>query len=329
MVPRLAPVKEVSLMVSLRQGPTTRPISVSAVRSAAPSARLRWRWAYVASSAVGVLALLASIAGLLLDDVYGEAGSTAAMLRGYDLVTLLLVLPGLVFSQLQARRGAGRAQLIWVGMLTYLVYTYAYYLLGAPFNNLFLLHAAVFSCSGFALVLTVGAFDVSGIAARFSPRTPRRIVSAILALLAAALGAIWISASVRFITTGELPMGRALVESDVVVQLGLALDLTLLVPAYALAAVLLWRRFATGYVLATVLLIAGTLHQVSYMVALVFQSMAGVPGAVAFDPFEPVIALLYLTATIAMLLAAGPRDMHSAVGRSSDEGVRTAQAARP
>jgi hypothetical protein len=60
-----------------------------------------------------------------------------------------------------------------------------------------------------------------------------------------------------------------------------------------------------------VLLIAGTLHQVSYMVALLFQSTAGVPGAVAFNPFEPVIAALYLTATIAMLIAAGPRHMRS------------------
>lgn len=60
-----------------------------------------------------------------------------------------------------------------------------------------------------------------------------------------------------------------------------------------------------------VLLIAGTLHQVSYMVALLFKSTAGVPGAVAFNSFEPVIAALYLTATIAMLIAAGPRHMHS------------------
>jgi hypothetical protein len=314
---------------SLRQSPTTRPISLSAIRSGAPSARARWRWAYVVSSAVGVLALLASIAGLLLDDVYGEVGSTAEMLRGYDLVTLVFVVPALVISLLQARRGSDRAQLIWVGMLAYLVYTYAYYLLGITFNDLFMLHAAAFSSSLFALVLTVCALDVPGIAARFSPLTPRRIVGAILALLAAALGAIWIFASVRFITTGELPVGSALVESDVVVQLGLALDLTLLVPAYALAAVLLWRRVATGYVLATVLLIAGTLHQVSYMVALVFQSTAGVPGAVAFDPFEPMIAALYLTATVAILLSAGPRQMHSAVGQSADEKVRTAQAVLP
>jgi hypothetical protein len=294
-------------MSSLRQSPTAHPITVLATRSAASSARTRWRCAYVASSAVGVLALLASVAGLLLDGAYGEGGSTGEMLRGYDLVTLVFVVPALVLSQLQARRGSARAQLIWVGMLAYLVYTYAYYLLGTPFNDLFLLHAAVFSSSVFALVLTVCALDAAGIAGRFSTRTPRRIVGAVLALLAAALGGIWIYASIRFITTGELPAGSALVESDVVVQLGLALDLTLLVPGYAVAAVLLWRRVAAGYVLATVLLIAGTLHQVSYMVALVFQATAGVSGAVAFDPFEPVIAALYLTATVAMLLAAGRR----------------------
>lgn len=36
------------------------------------------------------------------------------------------------------------------------------------------------------------------------------------------------------------------------------------------------------------------LGQVSYMVAMPFQVAADVPGAVAFDPVEPVIVLLYL-----------------------------------
>ena len=215
------------------------------------------------------------------------------MLRGYDLVTLVLIVPALMLSQLSASRGSDRGQLIWVGMLAYLSYNYAYYLFGVPFSDLFLLHAAVFSSS----------------------------------LLA--LGGIWVYASIRFITTGELPVGSALVESDAVVQLGLALDLTVLVPAYALAAVLLWLRAAAGYVLATVLLIAGTLHQVSYMVALLFQSTAGVPEAVAFDPFEPVIAAFYLVATVAMMVAAGTRHPHSAAGRSADAQRHTEQAALP
>src|SRR5215207_11212015 len=139
-------------MTRPRQSPTSRPATAST--TAAPSAQTRWRWAYVLSSAVGVLALLASLAGLLADGVYGEAESTAEMLRGYDLVTLVLIVPALVLSQLSARRGSDRAQLIWVGMLAYLGYSYAYYLLGTAFNDLFLLHAALFSSSVFALVLT-------------------------------------------------------------------------------------------------------------------------------------------------------------------------------
>jgi hypothetical protein len=44
-------------------------------------------------------------------------------------------------------------------MLAYVGYSYAYYLFGIPFGDLLLLHAAVFSSSLFALVLTgwVGA----------------------------------------------------------------------------------------------------------------------------------------------------------------------------
>jgi hypothetical protein len=42
-----------------------------------------------------------------------------------------------------------------------------------------------------------------------------------------------------------------------------------------------------------------------------------------------VIAVLYLTATVALLLAAGPRPVHSAAGRSADAEGHTAHAALP
>ena len=61
---------------------------------------------------------------------------------------------------------------------------------------------------------------------------------------------------------------------------------------------------AAGFVLASVVLVAGTLHQVSYLVALPFQAAANIPGAVAFDPLEPVIAVLYAVATAALLAGA-------------------------
>jgi len=82
------------------------------------------------------------------------------------------------------------------------------------------------------------------------------------------------------------------------IHLGYVLDLVVLVPSYAAAAVLLWRRAPWRYVLGTVLLASGVGSQLDYMTALAFQTAAGVPGATAVDPAEPLI-------TAAMLAGAG------------------------
>jgi len=252
------------------------------------------------SVAVAVLVFAASLAGLLLDDVYGRPAATAEMLRAYDLVALALA-PALVLSVFRATRGSDRAWLAWAGLLAYLTYTAAFYVFGSSFNDLFLLHVAVFGGSAFALVLTMSAMDVAGISSRFAARTPRRLVGGILGLLAVALGAMWVYATVRSSITGDVPAGSALVEPDLVVHLGIALDLALLVPAYAAAAVLLWRGVAWGYAIAAIVLVAGLLHQISYLVAMPLQVAADIPGAVAFDPFEPVIVLFYLIAAAVLL----------------------------
>jgi hypothetical protein len=260
---------------------------------------------YVLSILLAFLAVVASVAGLLLDGAYGEPESTAEMLRGYDLVTVAVALPLLCYSLLWARRGSGQAQLIWAGMLAYLAYTYAYYVFGTSFNDLFLLHIAAFGSAVFALVLVLSTVDIGRVARRPVHRTRERLVSILLALLALGLGGMWIYFSLRFSATGDVPLGSALVETVAIVHLGIALDLALLVPAYALAAVLLWRGDVWGYVVAAVVLVSGTLHQVSYMVALPFQAAADVPSAVMFDPAEPAIAAIFVLATALLLWGPG------------------------
>jgi hypothetical protein len=149
-----------------------------------------------------------------------------------------------------------------------------------------------------ALVLTMASIDVESAADRFGARTRARTIAAFLGVLSLALGGMWVYFAVDNAVSGDVPSGSRLVETDTIVRLGMALDLTLLVPLYAVAAVLVWRRAPWGYVLATVALLAGILHQVSYMVALPFQAAADIPGAVAFDPGEPVVVLLYLVPTL-------------------------------
>jgi hypothetical protein len=265
---------------------------------------------------VAALVLVASLVGLVVDGIYTGAVSTAEMLRGYDLVAAVVVVPSLVVAAHLARRGSVAARLFTVSLLAYLVYTYAYYLFGTGFNDVFLLHAAIFGTALVALVLAITTIDVMSVAERFSPRTRVRGIASVLGALAFALGGMWIYFAVNNAVTGNVPAGSQLVETDTIVHLGMALDLTLLVPLYAVAAVLLWRHAASGYVLAAVALVAGVLHQVSYVVAMPLQVAANVPEAVNYDPIEPVIVLLYLVAT-ALLLRGARRASTAQAGRKS------------
>jgi|tagenome__1003787_1003787.scaffolds.fasta_scaffold20817873_2 hypothetical protein len=270
----------------------TSAASVRTSRPALGAARL-------ASLALAVVMTVSAAAGLAVRGVYQDADGVVALLRGYDLVALAIGVPLLMAVVL---RRTPRGLLLWAGVLVYAAYNYAYYLFGTELNALFGLHAAVFALSVAGLVLLLASVDVRGIAARYHPRTPVRSVGGALLALGAALAAMWLVG-----VGGALATGSALDEpSQLIVpasftHLGAALDLAVLVPAYAVAGVLLWRRAAWGYVAATALLVAGVLHQIAYMTALVFQATGGIPGASAFDAAEPVIVGVFAVAAALML----------------------------
>lgn len=277
-----------------RSGPPVR-----GERSSGPATRL--------VRVTAALTTAAALVGLLADGVYTGAASTAEMLRGYDLVTAVVVGPGLLAASVPARRGSVLAELVTAGLLAYVVYTYAYYLFGTGFNDLFLLHVAVFATALGALVLVLGTTDVTAVGDLFGGGTATRAIAGILAVLGLGLGGMWVYFAIDNAVTGDVPAGSQLVETVTMVRLGMTLDLAVLVPLYAAAAALLWRRAAWGYLLAAVALFAGLLHQVSYLVAMPFQAAAGIPGAVSYDPLEPVIVLLYLTEVLLLLLGARAR----------------------
>lgn len=204
------------------------------------------RAAFLLSVVATILMSAASAAGVMMGALYRDPESLSSMLRGFDAVTLLLVVPSLAAALVGVARRSPIAELIWVGLLAAAVYTYAFHVFATSFNDLFLAHIVVLSCSTFALVLALASLDVSGIGSRFGPRTPTRAIGLFLAFLALGLGGMWIYHALRFAISDVVPAGSALVETDAVVHLGFALDLSLLVPAYVAACVLLWRRAAWG-----------------------------------------------------------------------------------
>lgn len=265
--------------------------------------------AWLLSWVAAALALGAALTGLVVGGAYPGARSTAEMFRGYDLVTAAVVVPTLAVATLRARRGSLVAQLVVAGLLADLVYTYPVLLFGTRLNDVFLLHLAVFATALAGLVLVLADADVPAVTARFRDRTRRGVVVAVLGLLAISLGLLWTWAVIDHAVSGQVLQGSRLVETDAVVRLGIALDLALLVPLYAAAAVLVWRRRGLGYLLAAVALVSGIAEQLNYLVAMPFQAAADIPGAVWTDPLEPVVLALYLLGAVALWLGGrrGPR----------------------
>lgn len=242
---------------------------------------------------------ISALVGLTAGGVYRDADGLVALLRGYDLVALVVAAP-LLGAALLAR--TARSVLVWSGLLVYAGYNYAYYLFGTQLNALFALHAAAVGLAVVGLILLMTNLDVGDIAARYRRRAPARSVAGVLLVLGISLAGLWLFTIARALLSGSaLDEPSRLVVPEEFTHLGAALDLAFLVPAYVLAGVLLWRRVAWGYAIAAALLVAGVLHQVAYMVALVFQALRGVAGATAFDPAEPVIAGAFIVAAALML----------------------------
>jgi hypothetical protein len=254
--------------------------------------------AYCLSGAIAVLMVIASAAGLLVDGLYRDGPWAREALRGGDLTAIAVAAPVLIASMLLAKRGSLAAHAVWLGALAYSLYNYAYYVFGATFNDIFVLHIALFSLSIAALVLAVANIDVGAIATRFRDVRGARVIGGFLAVVGTGLGGLWLFMAIRFAVTGEL---MADLPADGI-HLVFAIDTSLLVPALVISGILLWRRTPRGYVLGTAMAVMGATYQVNLLMAGLFQANADVPGAKAFPLEGIVLATGFALATLALLL---------------------------
>jgi hypothetical protein len=163
---------------------------------------------------------------------------------GNDWVTLLVALPLLVAAPITARRDSVPGLVVWLGLLGYAIYNYAFYLFGAVFNAFFPLYVAALIAAAVALTLALAGIDVAGVAGRFRGQTPVRMLGGFLVLVGAVLASVWLGTWAAYIFAG-----RPRVDTEAF-KLVAALDLTLMVPLLISSGLLLWRRRPWGYILA-------------------------------------------------------------------------------
>ena len=171
---------------------------------------------------------------------------------GWDLFTLLAVVPAMLVAAPLVGRGSLRARLFALGLLAYLFYQYLMYAMTWALGPLFLPFVAVFAASLWTLVW-VGASVAREplLASRFDARFPRRGVAALAFVMGVVLTMMWL-ARVAAGLRGALSDAMLLGQTTMVVQ---ALDLGLIVPLCVFVGVTVLRRSAAGYVLASVLVV--------------------------------------------------------------------------
>jgi hypothetical protein len=231
------------------------------------------RAAETLTAAVALLMFAASLWGLLGEGLYLDNPLVRSGWLGNDVVTLLVATPALVAALLSARRGSTRGRLVWLGLLAYTFYNYAFYLFGTAYNALFLVYVAIMTASGFALAFGLSNLDAVSIAGHFRPETPVKRIAAYVAVISALLGGFWIVVTLQSLVRGRPP---AMMEATGgTTNLVAALDLSLVVTVGALAGFWLWHRRPWGYVLATIWNVKGAVYMLALSAASITAWRAG------------------------------------------------------
>ena len=225
---------------------------------------------------------------------YWDTVSSAAQMQANDLVTLALGLPLLAISFWLTLRSSLRGRLLMTGTLGFVLYTYITMCFGAAYNKLFLVYVALFSLSLFAFILSMMSFDLKTLPTHFSEKLPRGWIAGLLFFAAAFLSLAWLGRIAATITPDAIPVLEN--TTSMFIQ---AMDLGIVVPLCVLSGILLLRRHAWGYLLASVALMKFLTMGIAVSLMSLNMARVGVPiSAVELVVFPAIAAANLVMVTL-------------------------------
>ncbi|MBI5034297.1 MAG: hypothetical protein HZB51_27565 [Chloroflexi bacterium] len=227
---------------------------------------------------------------------YYDTVSMAAQQQGNDIITLLVGLPILVISTWLAFRGSLRGRLLLTGTIGYLLYTYMSMAMLTSFNALFLVYVALFALGLYAFILCMMSFDLKTLPQHYSEHLPRGWIAALLFVVGGFLALAWLGRVMTPIMQNQTPALEN--TTTFVIQ---AMDLALIVPLAILSGILLLRRNAWGYLLASVFVLKAIALGLAVSAMSINMTLAGTPDSLAIMVPFLVITVLNLFAAVSLL----------------------------
>jgi len=219
--------------------------------------------------------------------------STVAQMQANDLITLMVGLPLLIVSAWLAFNGSLRGRLLLTGTLGFFLYTYMSMSMLTAYNALFLVYVALFTLSLYAFILSMLSFDLADLPRHFSPQLPHGWIAGVLFAVGGFLALAWVGRIVSPLLQNQTPALEN--TTTLVIQ---AMDLSLIVPLAILSGILLLRRSAWGYLLASVAVLKGLTMALAVSAMGINMILAGVPDSLA-------VVIPFLILTLLNLVMAG------------------------
>ena len=219
--------------------------------------------AYAGGLAVGLLMIFTSVIGLAYQRVVYPSNALRTAFVASDGYSLVVGLPVLLGSMWLARRGRLIGLLSWPAAFFYVLYVYIPYVLGVPFNLLFLPHLLLVVLSAYTLIGLLAAIDGEAVRQRLDGFVPVRIAAGIFIVLG-----IFILFRQMVLIIGAMAGGEPV---GMLERATFVADFAVL-PMLIAAGVLLWRRAPLGYAAGPGLLLGYGLLALSLVPFLVVQS---------------------------------------------------------
>lgn len=246
--------------------------------------------AYLISGMIALIMCVASVAGILYGNGIYPSSQVSSNI-GTDALNLIVGLPILLGSMWFARRGSLNGLLIWPGALFYILYVYTFYVLGVPFNVLFLPFIVLVTLSAYTIIGLVAHIDGEAVRQRLSGKVPARVTGGMFILISM----LFMIVDVFLIVTtlaSHAPVSSTSYASWVT-------DFTVQLPALLVVGILLWRREALGFVAAPGLLFQGGVLNAGFALVLVIQALF------TASPINvPFVALIFVIGAISFILLA-------------------------
>lgn len=202
-----------------------------------------------------LLTVVATSIGLSVSGFYRDAPVLLPQVYGQDLLTLVGAVPALALATYYAARGSLEAYVAWLGVMGYLLYTYASYSFMTAFNELYLVYTTLLWLTLFTFVGGLVRLDIDALEQAVEGITVWPYIGFQL-LLVVLVGFIWLSEIVPAILSGGTP--PSIIEAGLPTSVIYSFDLGIILPAFCLTAYWLWQRRSWGYAFTGVLLVKAT-----------------------------------------------------------------------